>query len=233
MAGLSPRSPAADAMHPYDNAWAIVRDLRAQVQDLRASLHAEQQQRAAEIAELRQEVFNLKDVLAREKHERQSQCHTLTNDLTVQASNWAKTFEEMKVQHRQQVGQLNTILQDEIRDRKASDAVRDTREQTMASEFKGLHDNLVSEHHGHISQTSATKDEHGLRINALMHDMELVVSYLQKVSSSWDHLRGASLMSSKRAIALGALTGIGGLTVGGYPSSPSPPSRPGSPRGRP
>eukprot|EP00443_Scrippsiella_acuminata_P027350 CAMPEP_0115280272 /NCGR_PEP_ID=MMETSP0270-20121206/58700_1 /TAXON_ID=71861 /ORGANISM="Scrippsiella trochoidea, Strain CCMP3099" /LENGTH=59 /DNA_ID=CAMNT_0002696999 /DNA_START=99 /DNA_END=275 /DNA_ORIENTATION=- len=53
--------------HPYDEPWAIVKDLRAQIHDLRAAFQAEQQQRAAEVTELRNEVAVLKDALNKEK----------------------------------------------------------------------------------------------------------------------------------------------------------------------
>ena len=74
--------------HPYDQPWAVVKSLRAQFHELHAAFHAEQQQRAAELTELRSEVAVLKDALNKERHERQAQCHKLTANLTVASSGW-------------------------------------------------------------------------------------------------------------------------------------------------
>lgn len=186
--------------HPYDEPWAIVKDLRAQIHDLRGAFQAEQQQRAAEVTELRNEVAVLKDAVTKEKHERQVQCHNLTNDLTVCNSSWQKAIDELKSQNRQQIGQLNHMLQDEVRDRKASEALRETREVAIKQDLEGHKQNTEEEMGHHKQQHVSTKDEHATRINYLIHDLGLVVDYLQKVSGSWDMLKGATLKSTNKIV---------------------------------
>mmetsp|Transcript_58500 Transcript_58500/g.148284 ORF Transcript_58500/g.148284 Transcript_58500/m.148284 type:complete len:206 (-) Transcript_58500:207-824(-) len=186
--------------HPYDQPWAIVKDLRAQIHDLRAAFQAEQQQRAAEVTELRNEVAVLKDALNKEKHERQVQCHNLTNDLTVTNSGWQKAVDELKVQHRQQIGQLNQMLQDEVRDRKAAESLRETREASIKADIQTNKETIQTEIGHHKQEHNRTKDEHATRINALIHDLGVIVEYLQKIGGSYDIMKGAVLRSSNKVI---------------------------------
>jgi len=186
--------------HPYDTPWQIVKDLRAQVHDLRSAFQAEQQQRAAEVTELRNEVAVLKDGLAKERHERQVQCHNLTNDITTIDASFQKSIDEIKSVQRQQLHQLHQIIQDEIRDRKATESHRDTREASLKSELQTTKNTFDSDMGQHRNDHARVKDDHATRINYLMHDLGLVVDYLQKVSGSWDMLKGATLRSANKAV---------------------------------
>mmetsp|Transcript_133394 Transcript_133394/g.333024 ORF Transcript_133394/g.333024 Transcript_133394/m.333024 type:complete len:215 (-) Transcript_133394:102-746(-) len=202
---------AMNEPHPFDGAFEMLRKLRSDLQDLRAAFTAEQQQRACEVNELKQEVSMLRDALAREKGERQAQCHKLTTDFTTETSARAKALDEMKVLHRQQLGQLNAMLQDEIRDRKASEHVRETRETALASERKGesdaIHQDLTTFKHNFL----ACKDDHACRLNNIAHDVDVVVSYLMKVSSSWESLKGTKMLSTNKTTA-GSHSDLGGAT---------------------
>lgn len=191
--------------HPYDEPWNIVKDLRAQIHDLRAAFSAEQKQRAAEVMELRNELAVLKEALDKEKHERQVQCHTLTNDLQVTNSEWKSAVEEMKPHYRQQIEKLNQLLQDEIRDRKAAESLRETRENTMNSNLES-HKTVFQTTVSHIKQDNqSTKDEHATRINALLHDLGVVVDFLLNSSNSYDVLKSMALRSNDKSAPRGSM----------------------------
>jgi len=193
--------------HPYDTPWQIVKDLRAQIHDLRAAFQAEQQQRASEVTELRNELAVVKDSLAKERHERQVQCHNITNDITMLDAKCQKGIDEIKLVSRQQLHQLHQILQDEIRDRKATDSHRDTREASLKCELNTTKTTFDSELGNHRNDHVRLKDDHATRINYLMHDLGLVVDYLQKVSGSWDMLKGATLRSANKAVHASGMAG--------------------------
>jgi len=186
--------------HPYDTPWQIVKDLRAQIHDLRAAFQAEQQQRAAEVTELRNEVAVLKDSLGKERHERQVQCHDLTNNITMLDTNCHKSIDEVKLFQRQQLHQLHQILQDEIRDRKATESHRDTREEAMKCDIRTIKNTFESDLGEQKNAHVRTKDDHATRINNILHDLGMVVDYLQKVSGSWDMLKGATLRSANKGV---------------------------------
>merc|ERR1740120_80279 len=197
--------------HPYDHPWAIVKDLRVQIHELRMAFQAEQQQRAAEVTELRNEVAALKDALSKEKHERQGQCNTLTNDLTLTASATQKSIDELRFQTKNHVAQLNDRLQDEMRSRSASESQRDTRESTMKSELEAQRGHFDQEIGNQRHEHTRLKDEHAQRINSLMHDLGVLVDYLQKVGGSWDVLKGTTLRCTSRSVGSNsASTGNGG-----------------------
>jgi len=180
--------------HPFDSAFKLIKEMRAELQDLRAALSAEQQIRASEVSELRNEVKTLKEVLTKEKTERSAACQKLSSDLTLETSSRHKSLDEIKAQHRQQIGQLNELLQDEVRERKSCEHVLDTKDTTETSERKSEDHSLLQDLTSHKANFLNCKDEHAGRINNLTHDMELVVSYLQKVSCAWESMKGGQLL---------------------------------------
>mmetsp|Transcript_49345 Transcript_49345/g.104973 ORF Transcript_49345/g.104973 Transcript_49345/m.104973 type:complete len:211 (+) Transcript_49345:189-821(+) len=175
-------SPQGMEAHPYDQPWAIVQGLRKDVADLRAMLHAEQQQRAAEVQELKGEVAMLREALKTETHPLHAITHKLSTDLDATASHFSKAIEEVKASHRQNLGHLNSLLQDEIRTRKHAEDLRDSREASRDSEWKSTINHLQSEM-GHQKQVFLSfKDESVNDVNNLVHDVELIMNGLVKVS---------------------------------------------------
>ncbi len=61
--------------HPFNSAFVIFRKLRTDLLDLRTALLAEQQQRARETMDLKQEVGTLREQQAREEGERRALTH--------------------------------------------------------------------------------------------------------------------------------------------------------------
>jgi hypothetical protein len=86
---------------------------------------------------------------------------------------------------RQKLSQLNTILQAEIRERRAADAMGDTK---FRSELRPVYEEINRDEQ--IDKDIADQSE---RLNKLAHDLESTVTYLKKVDdevSSWtDSLR--------------------------------------------
>lgn len=188
--------PMFSEPHPYDNAYGLSRQLRSDVDELRAALHAEQVQRATEVQELRNEVMSLREVITRERQERMTHTQRLQADMTTESSSRVKALEELRMQHRQNVSKLNEIVQDEIRDRKAMDAMRETREQARESEYQAQGDMLNKRIDASKASYTGTKDDHSTRLNQLNHDMQVVVTFLRKSGASYETLASAKLMSN-------------------------------------
>lgn len=199
--------------HPFDSAFKIIKEMRSELQGLRAQLQAEQQQRATEVNELKNEVNHLREALAKEAAERTQTCLKLTTDLTKETSSRGKNLDELRAQHRQQLGQLSQVLQDEVRERKAAEHMLETKETTDTAERKAENERLNQELADHKRQFVLCKEDHATRIGHLTHDMQMVSSYLQKVSAAWECLKGGKMLSSQR------------------PGDPNP-SSPASPTGR-
>mmetsp|Transcript_13259 Transcript_13259/g.20118 ORF Transcript_13259/g.20118 Transcript_13259/m.20118 type:complete len:220 (-) Transcript_13259:150-809(-) len=211
---MSGSMPYMGEQHPYDAAYGMVKKLRTDLEDLRAALHAEQQQRAAEVTELKQEVVSLREIITKERTERQSITHKLVNDLTQESSVRVKSLEELKAMHRQHLGQLNALLQDEIRDRKACESLRDTREMTAESERRSENEQVQKDICAQKAAYLSTKDEHANKINNINHDLQVVVSYLRKVSSSWDSFMSGKLLSSRKSAGVGQSSPTSGYYAG-------------------
>lgn len=185
--------------HPYDAPFAYMSAMRKDIQDLRQALHAEQQQRAEEVLELKQEVITLREALKKEIAERNAISHRFQLDITKLSSGSGKGVDELKAVHRQQLGQLNQMLQDEIRDRRASEALRNTREDSAVSEHKVEFATMGKEMNAHKAAFYAFKDETANRINNVVHDIEAIVGQIFKVGYSAESFKAVSFMSSHRS----------------------------------
>jgi len=84
------------------------------------------------------------------------------------------------------------MLQDEVRDRKNSEAIRDTREASLRDTVDGHKKNFQSELGDHKNDHICTRDEHAVRINYLIHDLGVVVDYLQNIGASSTMLTSAA-----------------------------------------
>merc|ERR1719188_2429681 len=105
----------------------------------------------------------------------------------------------MRASHRQEIGRLNQALQDEVRDRKAGEHEKDTRDAAEKSERDADSVQVHRELEKQKENFSINKEEHASCINNLTLDVEMVTSYLQKISSAWECLNGSKLLSSGRS----------------------------------
>mmetsp|Transcript_62013 Transcript_62013/g.156566 ORF Transcript_62013/g.156566 Transcript_62013/m.156566 type:complete len:205 (-) Transcript_62013:21-635(-) len=185
--------------HPFDSAFKLIKEMRAELQSLRAALAAEQQQRASEVSELKHEVSALREALTKEKAERGAACQNLITDLTQETTTRTRMLDDLRAQHRQQLSQLNSALSDEVRERKAGEHLRDTNASVEKSERQADSAQIHQELNAQKQNFMNNKDEQTNRLNNLTHDMELVVTYLQKVSSAWECMKGGKLLSSGRS----------------------------------
>mmetsp|Transcript_84948 Transcript_84948/g.177532 ORF Transcript_84948/g.177532 Transcript_84948/m.177532 type:complete len:238 (+) Transcript_84948:115-828(+) len=186
--------------HPYDAPFAFMMAMQKDIYDLRQALHAEQQQRAQEVLELKQEVTVLREALKKEIAERSSVCHKFNLDITKLQSNSGKGVDELKAVHRKQLGQLNQMLQDEIRDRRASEALRDTRESSALSERAGEMTNMTKELNAHKASFYAFKDEQVNLLNNVVHDIEAIVAQVSKIGYASESFRSVSFITEGNAM---------------------------------
>mmetsp|Transcript_22740 Transcript_22740/g.52040 ORF Transcript_22740/g.52040 Transcript_22740/m.52040 type:complete len:243 (+) Transcript_22740:111-839(+) len=84
--------------HPYDNAYGIMKTMQAELNELRSSLHAEQQQRTREVAELRREVIDLQSRLSQQYAEQSMQHQTVSCALTNETALRGKSIEKVRAE---------------------------------------------------------------------------------------------------------------------------------------
>jgi len=169
--------------HAYDTPYAKMLEMRKDIQDLRGMLQAEQQQRAAEVTELRQEVQILRSALKQETNNRDAVVHRLMRDLA--PANKSKEFDELRTQLKHQVAKLEVDLEDEVRDRKASEQLRDTREATRCTDVHGTMTALSLQFEDHKSFVTGLKKDNSDSIGKCAHDIQLLSGGLQRVTQSW------------------------------------------------
>jgi len=86
------------APHPFDGPYAIMKGLQVELGNLQAKVEWEQQQRAAEVQSLRDEVRLLREALAKERAERVGTTTSLSDKL---ASEIARHDKSLQVMHEQ------------------------------------------------------------------------------------------------------------------------------------
>eukprot|EP00405_Crypthecodinium_cohnii_P019475 CAMPEP_0206487270 /NCGR_PEP_ID=MMETSP0324_2-20121206/41521_1 /ASSEMBLY_ACC=CAM_ASM_000836 /TAXON_ID=2866 /ORGANISM="Crypthecodinium cohnii, Strain Seligo" /LENGTH=214 /DNA_ID=CAMNT_0053965679 /DNA_START=119 /DNA_END=763 /DNA_ORIENTATION=+ len=180
--------------HPYDVPYAKMMDMARAIQELKAMLLAEQQQRAAEVTELRQEVHMLREALKQETNNRDAMYHKLMKDL--QPVNQSKEFDELRTQLRKQVTILEAGLADEVRDRRASETMRDTKEASREAELRSNLNAIVQDLSHHKSNYGVTKDDHKNLINGCIHDIHLLAGGVQRVTQAWTTVPLGSMQTS-------------------------------------
>jgi len=171
--------------HPYDNAYKVMKELKGQVTDLRAALLAEQQQRASEVMELRMEMMEMKKDLPKRCDVLKSQILQISIDLATWRSK-DKGLEDLKVQNRQMIAQLNNLLQDEIQDRKSHQQIFEAKLSSHSAEFKQDNEAIQMDFTALSNGLGHHKEDHTNRINELTHDVHQVVNYLRKVGTAWN-----------------------------------------------
>merc|ERR1719350_1293971 len=87
--------------HPYDDPWAQFKVLRQEVNDLRAALLAEQQQRAAEVLDLRAIITKLCEDQKKNHHEVKNDIMNVSQDVVMRDKERARAIEDIKTGFRQ------------------------------------------------------------------------------------------------------------------------------------
>mmetsp|Transcript_97102 Transcript_97102/g.243444 ORF Transcript_97102/g.243444 Transcript_97102/m.243444 type:complete len:216 (+) Transcript_97102:55-702(+) len=203
---MSPHIHDPTEPHAFDKPYEVIQKLQRDVQDLRAAFQAEQQQRAVEVNQLRQEVGVLRDQLNKECHERHGICHQLVQDLGILKSEKIKAIDELRSQFTTAVHQLNTIIQDEIRDRKSDCSLRDTREANERSERQAELGNLRQEFGNHKKAYNSFRDDTVTGMQNIACDIEMIVTVMIKASSSKGTLKNENLLCSKYFHGHGSLS---------------------------
>jgi len=190
-------APMGHESHAFDTPFEVMKALRRDFNDLQAAFQAEQQQRAVEIQQLRSEVSMLKDTLGKESNERKGIDHQLIQDMTQLKSDKLKAVEELKVGLARTLQELSTMIRDEVRDRKASDSLRDTREATEKSERISDSTSIKDDAVKHKQAFYASRDSVIKDVNDIKHDIEMIATAMAKVSLAKGKLSKESLQCYK------------------------------------
>lgn len=87
---------AEEPPHPFDTPFILMKKMKAEIDELRQELRKEQEQREHEVAGLRQDVQDLRDALAKEKHERISNDDRISTNLATETSIRNKNVNDLK-----------------------------------------------------------------------------------------------------------------------------------------
>jgi len=194
--------------HGFDQPYQVIRKLRQDVQDLTDAFKAEQKQRALEVTELRDEILGLKETLSKLSNEHHTTSCRLQQDLDILRSENIKAVDELASIFSRSMEDLNQILQDEIRDRKADCMMRDSREANERSERQRDMDTLLKELDDRKNEYSSYKENTSTSIANLNHDVEMIASTLSKVGTAKGTLSSGKLLCAKY------FRGGGGLVAG-------------------
>jgi len=171
--------------HPYDVPFKVITELKAQIHELRAALLAEQQQRAAEVLELRNQLTEVKKELPPKFAGIKDMILTLQKEMATYVRSKDKSLEELKTQNRQALSQLNACIQDEIQARVSKEKLDKAQFETLSRETRHDTHHLQTSLDDLESRVHAQKEEADNKSNNLSHDLHQIVSYLQKMAGSW------------------------------------------------
>mmetsp|Transcript_115909 Transcript_115909/g.374513 ORF Transcript_115909/g.374513 Transcript_115909/m.374513 type:complete len:259 (+) Transcript_115909:92-868(+) len=150
------------SVHPYDNAYGMMKTMQAELAELRSALHAEQQQRTREVAELRREVIDLQARLGQQYAEQSMQHQTVSCALTNETALRGKSIEKLRsevaeaIQRAEEVeslkqlqatqfGKLATELKQAKRERQAGHKDLDDRLRSEVSDRREQADKITEE----------------------------------------------------------------------------------------
>jgi len=139
-----------DPNHPFDPAYGIMKQLQAELMDLRTKLESEQRQRAKEVKDLQSEVLSLKQALAMEQSERTTSFERVSSGLTSETALRGKAVEKCRAEiaetaqrlaeacnlqavHDRQINKLSMGLETDLQERKRGQKNLDGR---LAEEVK-------------------------------------------------------------------------------------------------
>lgn len=163
--------------HPYDTAYAMMKAMQAELNELRSQLHAEQNQRTREVAELRREVIDLQSRLSQQYAEQSMQHQTvscaLTNETALRgksieklraevatAIQRAEEVESLKTLQATQFGKLATELKTQKKERQASEKDLDSRLRGEIADRQEQCNKIIEEltNHKAVSEANLTLD---------------------------------------------------------------------------
>jgi len=100
---------AKDLAHPFDPAYGMMKELKAEVAQLKETLQAEQRTRNKEVTQLQREVQSLQQALAKEQSDRMSDTKRLTQALTTETAMRGKALEKCRSEIAEAMQRLESI----------------------------------------------------------------------------------------------------------------------------
>uniref|UniRef100_A0A7S2C144 Uncharacterized protein n=1 Tax=Alexandrium andersonii TaxID=327968 RepID=A0A7S2C144_9DINO len=239
-------SEVVDKVNPFEGSWGVLRALKAEVRELQAMLHAEQQKREDEVGKLRQELKQCREDLDREKKERIEEMQRLIDPINTEQEKCREEFRKAKAQRDQNFRELKQAVEDEnkTRSKDVSQLLEriGAEEAQQASNAKSLQDSLAD------TQRQLERSSHDSRhcISCLMQDVKLISDQLVHVACTWQGYRSDQIQASNmpmrpstnkpltsRPMSPNIGGSIGGAPIGGGSDVPAPlgsrqPTKPGS-----
>lgn len=212
--------------HPYDPAYGMMKTMQAELNELRAALHAEQQQRSREVAELRREVIDLQARLSQQYAEQSAQHQTvscaMTNETALRgkaidrlrsevttAIQRAEEVDTLKTLQATQFGKLATELKTQKKERQEGHKDLENRLRSEISERKEQCERIIEDLTNHKAVAEANLSLDREKLDYLTHNVQLAGDLL--THGILDGLRGVDGNVSPQAFTKG---GVGQFSPG-------------------
>lgn len=179
--------------HAFEEPFSILKSLRNDVTQLRIALKDEQRKRSLDVEELRTEIEGLK--LQKQKENLLEAVVEISQELTTLKSEKLQALDKMKVGFTRSLQQLQQQINDEVRDRQAGEAVRDTRQAADRSERITECDTIKEEATKREQSFNTTRDEMLIALSDIKHDVDLISSVMAKFSCPTSSLTRENLES--------------------------------------
>jgi len=216
VAPLAMESSEGVKANPYNNAYGVIRTLQAELNEMRAALHAEQEQRTREVGELKLHLANLQSSLHTHRGEQAQQHRAVNDSMLSESSQRLSAFEKLSAEvererkHGQDLDireknlgtQLTRLLAELDKERRERLEIDKDLDERLIAEVAGRRDEckrLNMELKEQKANTDANFKINGDRIDSLAKNMQLAGDLL--ITTSSEEVR--SLYTPKgRSVAL-------------------------------
>mmetsp|Transcript_73682 Transcript_73682/g.216200 ORF Transcript_73682/g.216200 Transcript_73682/m.216200 type:complete len:253 (-) Transcript_73682:67-825(-) len=224
--------------HPYDPAFGMMKTMQAELNELRSALHAEQQQRTREVAELRREVIDLQARLSQQYAEQSAQHQTvscaLTNETALRgkaierlrnevttAIERAEEVESLKTLQATQFGKLATELKTQKKERQAAHKDLDDRLRAEIHERKEQCEKINEDLTNHKAVAEANLSLDREKLDYLTNNVQLAGELL--TNGLLEGIAGPTAAASPKAFTM---AGVGQFSPGSTATTAFGSSRP-------
>lgn len=171
--------------HPYDGPWKLISEMKTQVNDLRAALLAEQQQRATEVMELKKDMAVLKKEVPQMYGSLRENILQVHQDLEKSQRAKEKDVDDWKASFRQLITMLNARVSEEIEERQAKNHIIGASFESLTRESKQDTKNVQRSLDDLENLVRTFRADTEVRNNHFSHDIHHIGNYLAKCASTW------------------------------------------------
>jgi len=180
-------------INPFESAFAIMKDLRTEVQQLRAALKTETEKRESEVTELKGEVKYLREELLKEQAERQVVTQKISTAQAGEIVQIKAEIEKIKANKISEIAKLTGSLEDEAK--RALHAQQDLLARFEAETLQRKADNeaFTRDLADQKARTETWQSESTTWTRNIKEDLKRIVGQLNHVDKAWQEFKYDSL----------------------------------------